>query len=197
MFLMGQDTWPPPAYVDNDGDLDLLCSGPRFFFAHNSLIHETGRVRVYRNDSTPGSIVFTNVTSTSGVDFLNDDAALGAFLPGVYPVVIPGAMLGGGDRVLTPLLSAAYALDVDNDGDVDWVAIDRQLTSRNPLTDAEFAHWLFINDGSGRFTPVRPEAHGMVHTGRDLSYGDLNGDGLLDIVSVNGSGGGQTVDDNN
>ena len=37
----------------------------------------------------------------------------------------------------------------------------------------------------------------MVHTARDLSYGDLNGDGRLDIVSVNGSGGGQSVDDNN
>ena len=37
----------------------------------------------------------------------------------------------------------------------------------------------------------------MVHTARDLTYGDLNGDGRLDIVSVNGSGGGQTVDDKN
>ena len=43
----------------------------------------------------PGSIVFTNITATSGVDFINDDAALGAFLPGVYPVVVPGVMLGG------------------------------------------------------------------------------------------------------
>ncbi len=186
-----------PADIDNDGDLDLLCSGPRVFFAHNSLPYETGRVRVYRNDSTPGSIVFTNITATSGVDFMNDDVALGAFLPGVYPVVVPGVMLGGGDLVLTPLLSAAAALDVDNDGDVDWVAIDRQLTSRNPLTDEEFAHWLFLNDGTGHFTAVPPAVHGMIHTARDLSYGDLNGDGLLDIVSVNGSGGGQTVDDNN
>lgn len=82
-----------PADIDNDGDLALLCSGPRIFFAHNSLSHETGRVRAYRNDSTPGSIVFTNVTATSGVDFLNDNTALGTILAGVYPVVLPGVIV--------------------------------------------------------------------------------------------------------
>ena len=186
-----------PADIDGDGDLDLLCSGPRMFFAHNSLLYETDRVRVYRNDSVPGSIVFTNVTAASGMDFMNDNQALEEFTSGKYPAVLPGFMLGGDDLVLTPLLSAAAAFDIDNDGDVDWVAIDRQLTSRNPLTGEEFAHWVFLNDGTGHFTPVQPEDHGMIHTGRDLSYADLNGDGRLDIVSVNGSGGGQTVDDNN
>ena len=186
-----------PADIDGDGDLDLLASGPRVFFTENSLAAQTDRVRVYRNDSVPGSIMFTNVTATSGVDFMNDNTALGVFLPGVYPVVLPGYMLDGSDLVLTPLLSSAAAMDVDNDGDMDWVAIDRQLASRNPLTNAEFAHWVFLNDGMGHFTPVQPAVHGMTHTARDLSYGDLNGDGRIDIASVNGSGGGQSVDDKN
>lgn len=186
-----------PADIDNDGDLDLLASGPRYFFAHNSLELGTDRVRVYRNDSVPGTITFTNVTADSGVDFMNDDSALETFTAGAYPAVLPGLMIGGGDLVMTPLLSAAAAFDIDNDGDVDWVAIDRQLLSRNPLNNAEFAHWVFLNDGTGKFTALRPDEHGLLHTGRDLSYGDFNDDGRLDLVSVNGSGGGQTVDDNN
>ena len=186
-----------PADIDGDGDLDLLASGPRIFFTHNSLELNTDRVRVYRNDSTPGAIEFTDITTAAGMDFMNDNAALDAFTGGRYPATIPGFMLGGGDLVLTPLLSSAAAMDVDNDGDVDWVAIDRQLSSRNPLTNEEFSHWLFLNDGAGHFMPVQPEDHGMVHTSRDLTYGDLDGDGRLDIVSVNGSGGGQTVDDKN
>jgi hypothetical protein len=186
-----------PADIDGDGDLDLLASGPRIFFAEGSLERNTDRVRVYRNDSTPGSIEFTDITSAAGMDVMNDNGALAQLTGGRYPAELSGFMLDGSDLVLTPLLSSAAALDVDNDGDVDWVAIDRQLTSRNPLTNEEFAHWLFLNDGSGKFTAVQPEDHGMVHTARDLTYGDLNGDGRLDIVSVNGSGGGQTVDDKN
>jgi hypothetical protein len=186
-----------PADIDNDGDLDLLVSGPRVFFAHNSLEQTTDRVRVYRNDSTPGTIRFADITDESGMGQMNDNDALAELTDGRYPASLPGFMLDGSDLVLTPLLSSAAALDVDNDGDVDWVTIDRQLTSRNPLTNEEFAHWLFLNDGTGHFTAVQPDVHGMVHTARDLTYGDLNGDGRLDIVSVNGSGGGQSVDDKN
>ena len=35
------------------------------------------------------------------------------------------------------------------------------------------------------------------HTSREISYGDLSGNGREDLVMVNGSGGGQTVEDNN
>lgn len=186
-----------PADIDSDGDLDLLCSGIQTFFAQASQANQTDRIRVYRNDSTPGNIVFTNVTASSGVDFMNHDEGLEQFTEGLYPIVIPNTMLDGSDFVMTPLLSAGAALDIDNDGDVDWVLVDRQLLSRNPLTGEEFALWVLLNDGTGRFDPVPASEHGLVHTARDLSYGDFDQDGRVDLVAVNGSGGGQTVDDNN
>lgn len=186
-----------PADIDNDGDLDLLCSGPRYFFAHGSQTQMTDRVRVYRNDSVPGAVQFTNVTAAAGVDFMNDDAAIEAFTSGLYPISIPNVMLDGSAFTMTPLLSAATAFDLDNDGDVDWIAIDRQLLARNPLTGDEFSSWVFLNDGGGHFTPVPPATHGLIHTGRELSPADLDGDGRLDLVIVNDSGGGQSVDNNN
>jgi hypothetical protein len=88
-------------------------------------------------------------------------------------------------------------VDLSNDSRPDLVLVDRQFTSRNPLTGQEFAPWVFKNDGNFRFTPIKPSQSGLIHTARDLSYGDLNGDGREDLVMVNGSGGGQTVEDNN
>ncbi|HEX3761450.1 MAG TPA: VCBS repeat-containing protein [Kofleriaceae bacterium] len=177
-----------PADIDNDGDLDLLVSGPRYFFAASSLTYTTDRVRVYRNDSTPGTIRFTNITADTGMDALNADQNLPALSDGMYPVVLPGQMLDGSDFVMTPLFSAAAALDIDNDGWVDWVLIDRQLVSRNPLTNVEFNAWVFLNDGHGHFTRVAPSAHGVLHTGREISYADLDHDGKLDLVLANTSG---------
>jgi hypothetical protein len=37
----------------------------------------------------------------------------------------------------------------------------------------------------------------LLHTGRELSYADLNHDGRLDLVLANTSGGGQVVDNDN
>lgn len=131
------------------------------------------------------------------MDALNDDAQLPELSDGVYPVVVPKAMLDGTDLVMTPLLSAAAALDIDNDGWVDWVLIDRQLLAKDPYTGQEFFAWVFRNDGHGHFTRVPPSVHGLQHTSRDLSYADLDRDGMLDLVLANDSGGGQTVDNNN
>ena len=186
-----------PADIDNDGDLDLLVSGPKYFFAHNSYQYNTDRIRVYRNDSTIGTISFTNITSDSGIDALNDDNQLASVSDGVYPVIVPKVMKDGSNAIMTPLFSAAAALDIDNDGDMDWVAIDRQLLARNPIDGSEFFCWVFLNDGTGHFSIVPASVHGLTHTGRDLSYADLNQDGKLDLVIVNDSGGGQQVDSNN
>jgi hypothetical protein len=106
-------------------------------------------------------------------------------------------MQDGSPLVLMPNLSAGAGVDINNDGRPDVVLIDRQFTSRNPLTGQEFSLWTFINRGHGKFKMIPPQVTGLVHTARDITYGDLNGDGRMDLVTVNGSGGGQSVDDNN
>lgn len=187
-----------PIDFNGDGRLDLVASGVRNFTAFGSLTYQTPIVQLYRNDSTPGHLRFANVTKRSGLDFMNNGAALSqATGGGQYPISIPGAMEGGGPLVLMPNLSAGAGVDINNDGRPDFVLVDRQFTSRNPLTGQEFSPWVFLNKGRGRFKMIPPEVSGLAHTARDIAYGDLNGDGREDIVTVNGSGGGQSVDDNN
>lgn len=184
-----------PADIDNDGDLDLLASGTRNFTAHNAEQFNTNLVRVYRNDSTPGQIRFTNITEESGVNFMNDNATLPA--PYTGGIVLPGALVGGQDAVAVPTLGAGAAIDIDNDGDVDWVMADRQTLSLTEFPNLQFYTWVFLNDGTGHFSMVSPEEHGLGYSARDLSYGDLNGDGRLDLVTVNGSSPGEPLNDNN
>jgi len=186
-----------PIDFNGDGKLDLVASGVRNFTAFDSLKYQTPLLQLYRNDSRPGHLRFTNVTKQSGLDFMNDNVALSKATGGRYPITMPGAMLDGGPLVVTPLLSAGGGVDINNDGRPDVVLIDRQFTSRNPMTGEEFSLWVFLGKGSGRFTMVPPSTTGLTHTARDITYGDLNGDGRMDLVTVNGSGGGQSVDDDN
>lgn len=186
-----------PLDFNNDGKPDIAVIGVRNFTAFDSLNYNTPIIQLYRNDSTPDHIRFTNVTKQSGLNFMNNNAALSQATGGRYPVVIPGVMADGSPLVLTPDLSAGAAVDINNDGRPDLVLVDRQFVSRNPITGEEFSPWVFLNEGGGKFKMVPPSVTGLTHTARDISYGDFNGDGRIDLVMVNGSGGGQTVDDNN
>ncbi len=186
-----------PVDLNHDGKLDLVVIGIRNFTGYDSLRYQTPIIKVYKNVSTPGHLRFVDVTKHSGLNFMNNPSQLSQATGGQYPISIPSTMLGGGPLVLEPNLSAGAAVDLSNDGRPDLVLVDRQFTSRNPLTGQEFAPWVFENDGNFHFTWVKPSETGLIHTARDLSYGDLSGNGREDLVMVNGSGGGQTVDDNN
>ncbi len=186
-----------PVDLNNDGKLDLVAIGIRNFTGFDSLRYQTPIIRVYKNVSTPGRLRFVDVTKRSGLEFMNQPAQLGRATDGQYPITIPNTMLGGGPLVLEPNLSAGAAIDLSNDGRPDLVLVDRQFTSRNPLTGQEFAPWVFRNDGNFHFTWIKPSVTGLIHTAREISYGDLSGNGREDLVMVNGSGGGQTVEDNN
>jgi FG-GAP-like repeat/ASPIC and UnbV len=186
-----------PVDLNHDGKLDLVVIGIRNFTGYDSLQYQTPIIKVYKNVSTPGHLHFVDVTKNSGLNFMHNPQQLSQKTGGLYPITILDDMLGGGPLVLEPNLSAGAAVDHSNDGNPDLVLVDRQFTSRNPLTGQEFAPWVFRNDGNFHFTWIKPAESGLTHTSREISYGDLNGNGREDLVMVNGSGGGQTVDDNN
>jgi FG-GAP-like repeat/ASPIC and UnbV len=186
-----------PLDFNGDGKLDLVVTGVRNYTAFDSLEHQTPLIQIYRNDSKPGKLRFTNITRKSGIDFMNHNAALRDATDGRFPIKLPDVMQGGGPFVMTPLLSAGATVDIDNDGNQDIVLVDRQFLSQDPLTGEDFSLWVFRSRGNGRFKMIDPATHGLEHTARDISYGDFNGDGREDLVTVNGSGGGQTVDDDN
>jgi hypothetical protein len=82
-------------------------------------------------------------------------------------------------------------VDYDNDGWVDLV-----LVNRANWDDRFKRVHVFKNNGQGAFDFVHPDVHGMWHgSGRDLTYGDLNLDGFVDVVVADGVGGGTAGDD--
>jgi hypothetical protein len=191
-----------PVDLNHDGKLDLIAIGIRDFTGYNTLEFKTPIIQVWKNVSTPEHMRFENVTEESGLQFMNEPSALERMTNGHYPVVLPGVLEEGAapespNMVWEPNLSEGAAVDLDNSGNPDLVLIDRQFKSANPLTGEEFYPWVFENLGDFKFRWVPPDESGMKHTGRAIAYGDLYGNGREDLLTVNGSGGGQTVEDSN
>jgi len=159
------------ADIDHDGDLDLLVTGPRNRSAHRSVEDTTPTARLLRNDSKPGQMAFADITNEAGFDFLNARQ-------------VPGYESRRG----VPNLAAGAAVDYDNDGHVDFILVDRR--DGNP--NAPIHPWVFHNDGRRRFRLIPVDEHGMSGNLNDLSYGDFDNDGRIDMAFVNGDprGGG-------
>ena len=64
---------------DRDGRLDLFVTGSRSPAAHLSLESKTDLLRVYRNESRPGQIRFSDVTEQAGLSFFNDERVASVF----------------------------------------------------------------------------------------------------------------------
>lgn len=162
--------WNPyhatPLDFDRDGDLDVFV-GAVIRGSDWLGTEDTAAVRLLENVSTPGMIRFVDRTDEAGFGYINaPDPA----------------------KRRERSLAAAAPFDVDNDGWVDLVAINRRDADR---TTYGYVH-VFRNEGDGTFQEVPAEIHGMADGagGRDLTYGDLNSDGLLDLVVMDGSVGG-------
>ncbi|MCK4565279.1 MAG: VCBS repeat-containing protein, partial [Verrucomicrobia bacterium] len=150
--------------VDDDGDLDLV-SGERIGTGADS----SADILLWRNQAAQGNpLTFVSEVIDQGVATLSEEN------PPYYP---PNLYLH------------AYGLalgDVTGDGFPDLLVGDK-------------AHYLYIyqNNGSGSFSPIRfnrietrPFAYDRLDStsfneGMPLALADVNGDGLLDILSGN------------
>ncbi|MCG8457262.1 MAG: CRTAC1 family protein, partial [Holophagales bacterium] len=158
--------------VDNDGLLDVVIG-------NNSVDMGNGLALVVPFDFNQHNQLFENVGGNSFVDVSASSGITNN--KGFFP---PLPEFDG-----SPGLTWAVALvDVDQDGDVDYVSADDQAGVpffRDGGIDRGLIH-VFQNDGTGRFTDVTgsltPASPGAW---MGLSFGDINADGELDLFGTN------------
>ncbi len=164
-----------PADLNNDKRLDLVVVGPREEMMKGSIEHKTDMIRVYRNDSSPGEIKFTNITQQSGLNFYNVSKQDGS-----HPhQAAPDSRLS-----FDSIPYNAVVLDIDNDADNDIVLLEVGLGKVTPLKVSQAPGWIFINDGEANFSSVGTELTGLKAGAKHLSLGDFNEDGKQDIIAT-------------
>ena len=200
-----------PAFVDydNDGDLDIyVVNDFGEEITPNVLWRNDGPA------ATGGSWVFTDVSASSGTDVAMNGMglALGDYdLDGFtdfYITNIDNSVLlrNNGDGTFSERTHAAGVgrgrigtpegnsvgwgtafFDYDNDGDQDLYLVAGYLDTDPDTNPVQQPNALFRNDGDGTFTDLPLWASGTNDTGfgRGAAFGDLNGDGCLDLYVVN------------
>lgn len=150
-----------PLDYDLDGDFDL------FVGATIRATEMTDLARFYENVSTPGTIAFVERTEQAGFAPYNDRPA---------------------DTRSNRNWAAGAPVDFDNDGWVDLAVVNRKDGTRTPYP---YVH-LFRNNGDKTFVEVPYAEHGIGGEagGRDINYGDLDGDGKQDLIVSDGTVGG-------
>jgi hypothetical protein len=155
-----------PIDYDRDGDFDLFV-GAVVRSAGRGKKEDTVAVRFFENISKPGKIRFLDKTEEAGFAYINKPKPR--------------------KRAERSLASGA-PIDFDNDGFTDLVLVNRRDPDK---TSFPYVH-LFRNLYNGTFEEIPYEKHGLGSGsgGRDLCCGDLNNDGLIDVVLNDGAVGG-------
>ncbi len=179
------------ADLDRDGLLDLVVG--------NNAID--GVFHIFRNSSTPGNISFQNALAITSNDeptglllaadlngdgsqdiislpFRESNSGINLFRnlsrPGSFNFEFDQTITNGGQT------SDIEVGDLDNDGDLE-IVVASNLTGRISYFENQSTEQLFFG-GSNNLSSSATTATGV-------SLADINGDGVLDIVSSNGAGG--------
>jgi hypothetical protein len=91
-------------------------------------------------------------------------------------------------------------VDLDHDGALDLAVangrVSRAPSSANPALGEHWGHYaernqIFVNDGTGKFRDVsadNPAFCGTANLGRGLAWGDIDGDGAVDLLLTTAAG---------
>jgi hypothetical protein len=181
---------------DGDGKDDLLVYGPVTSLGYTKVqlfvSSNPGQGNFRALEPQIPNILYRNYSAPAALDVDGDgklDLLLGQYVA-----------YGNGDgtfssRVgLLPVPTSNYAADVNGDGKLDIIGIDLPPLRTDAPTTVQLTFTVFRNDGSGTFTslgsfPLAPPLHVGYSTYNifGLSFGDVNGDGKLDIVSQSNS----------
>lgn len=170
------------ADVDGDGDNDLLYGGKSFPAAVAELYLNNGS-----GNFTAAGASLDGASGGGGFFFADSDEYPDIYIFGGAMAPVAAVYINDGSGNYSKLENnfgevsnaRADAADVDNDGDVDLVVAGLSGV------DSTVRTVLYLNDGSGLFTPS-----GCVLTGAQggsVDFGDADGDGDYDLL-VTGTG---------
>lgn len=196
--------------VDKDGWLDLFVANDseRNFFYHND------GDGTFTEKGVRAGVAFDDRGAARGgmgidVGDVTGDGRVSLFIGnfseqmiGVFEQV--GSVLfrdrAAGSRIglpsYLPLTFGLFLFDVELDGDLDLFAanghIQERVQVRHDNVTYRQAAQLFLNHGDGTFEELQPEAASPLSqplVARGAAYGDVDGDGDLDVLVVENGGG--------